>query len=73
MICKVCGNEGPQTIGQICSEECLNKLRTEDKKKFKDELFTLFRKYANSPYYLDSHQIIKETALEALDDLAMVW
>jgi hypothetical protein len=73
MICKVCGNEGPQTIGGICSEECVDKLREKDKIKFKDELFQLCKKYANSPYYLDSHKIIKDTVMETLDDLAMVW
>lgn len=73
MICKVCGEKGPQTVGGICSENCLNKLRVEDKKKFQDELHYLFVKYANAPFYLDSFQLIKESILESLDNLSMVW
>ncbi len=72
MICKVCGKEGPQTIGGICSEDCVNKLKEQDKKNFMGELHKLFLKYANDPHLLSFYDL-KEATSEGLDELALVW
>lgn len=72
MICKVCGEENPPTVGGICSDECVNKLKKDDKKHFQDELHNLFLKYANSPYTLGFNDI-KEATSESIDDLRAVW
>jgi hypothetical protein len=72
MICKVCGKEGPQTVGGICSEDCIETLKKQDRKQFKDELFDLLKKYCNSPYTLEFNNL-KEGTQESLHDLYLVW
>jgi hypothetical protein len=72
MICKVCGKEGPQTIGGICSNECLAILQKQDSKTFRNELHELFLKYANEPFTLSLNDIEKATK-KGLDELKLVW
>lgn len=72
VICKICGKEKHPTVGGICSEDCVNKLKKQDKKNFQNELHTLFLKYANDPFTLDFNDL-KEAIIEGLNELALVW